>query len=219
MNFLTFLEKYEKEDVSQVKRVVESNNKKEAKIIRESLSGRFPSKKEALFNLSNYFTEKGLAPEGIDVAYVNANFDRLRNKIESLTEGDIRIIIHNHEGKKGETPVPDMEFEEESVEKKRRGRPKKMVTGVVYDEPRFATELGEEEEEEVIDVKTDAELDKPMDADEEDEEDLLRELVELDLSDDELKNASEMAEKGEISEEDDKLTKAASIISKINSKN
>ena len=99
MDFLTFLGDYENENVSDVKALVDSTKQKESAIIEEAFKGEFPSKKEAIFNLAYSFQSKDTAPEGVDVEFVKENFDALVDKIENLSEGDIRIIIHNHESK------------------------------------------------------------------------------------------------------------------------
>jgi len=210
MDFLTFLEKYDKQDVSKIKTIVESNAKAEDTIINEAFSGKYPSKKEALFNLEKYFTSTKTAPEGVDVKYVQKNMDRLKSKIQSLTEGDIRIIIHNHEGTKDK---PGIDYTEEGVEmKKRRGRPSKP--SVVYG---------------VDDVENDAITDPLKDSGEpdvgegnpsgegDDGDELIEALSKMGLTEKELRDATTMAQSGVIDETDDsKVAKAAKVISKIN---
>lgn len=207
MDFLTFLEKYDKQDMTKVKSIVESNSKKEDTIINEAFSGTYPSKKEALFNLEKYFTSTKTAPESVDVKYVKENMSRLKNKIESLTEGDIRIIIHNHEGTKDK---PGIDYTEEGMEiKKRRGRPAKP--SVAY---------SEESDEEVI---TDDAITEPVAGAEqevgvEDSDELIESLSQMGLTEKELRDATTMSQSGVIDETDDsKVAKAAKIISKINS--
>jgi len=210
MDFLTFLEKYEKQDVSKVKAIVESNAKKEDAIITEAFSSTYPSKKEALFNLEKFFTSKKTAPKGVDVKFVNENMDRLKSKIQSLTEGDIRIIIHNHEGTKDK---PSVDYTEEGAEiKKRRGRPAKP--SVVY---------GAEEDSEVITDDAlvgsgdDVTVDTNSDVESESDDELIESLSQMGLTEKELKDATDMAQSGTIDETDDsKVAKAAKIISKIN---
>ena len=216
MDFLTFLEKYDKQDVSKIKTIVESNAKKEDTIINEAFSGTYPSKKEALFNLEKYFTSTKTAPEGVDVKYVQKNMDRLKSKIKSLTEGDIRIIIHNHEGTKDK---PGIDYTEEGMEmKKRRGRPAKP--SVVY---------GVEDDSEVM---NDDALSNPIkDSGEpsvgegdpsgegEDGDALIETLSKMGLTEKELRDATTMAQSGVIDETDDsKVAQAAKVISKINKK-
>ena len=297
MDFLTFLSDYEKEDVSEVKSVFESNKAKEDVIINEAFKSEFPTKKEALFNLNNYFIEEATAPKSVDVSYVKENIEDLRSKIEQLDEGDIRIIIHNHEAKKDS----GVGFEEESTKpKKKRGRPKKddftkapAMTGVVYDEPELDNISGDggaldggivaddnitpiddeivakaeleapkddlplptpDEEDVVADVdvvddepiadekiltdvlpeEEDEEEENPLitqgkpsklrwsdivakvDSQEQERDGLVDKLAELDLDEEELRQATAMAESGEIVEDDSKVSSAASLINQIN---
>ena len=275
MDFLTFLSDYEKEDVSGVKRIFESNKAKEAKIIKEAFKSEFPSKKEALFNVTNYFMKKATAPKGIDVSYVKENITEITSKIQNLSEGDIRIIIHNHEGKGG----GGMGFADESAKaKKGRGRPKKVPanTGVVYDDAMISDEESYTDENDdiimddtndndmllpvnhddiVADIEGDDDIDTIESGDEEiiadvlparevkeekkfkaqgkptklrwsdlvdkvskqknEREDLIGELADMDLDEEELKTATDMAESGEIVEDGGKVGKAATIIGKI----
>jgi len=214
MDFLTFLEKYDKQDVSQIKNIVESNAKKEDTIINEAFAGTYPSKKEALFNLEKYFTSTKTAPKGVDVKYVQKNMDRLKSKIKSLTEGDIRIIIHNHEGTKDK---PGIDYTEEGMEmKKRRGRPAKP--SVVY---------GVDDDSEVMndDALTDPLKDSGQPSvgegdpkgEGEDGDALIETLSKMGLTEKELRDATTMAQSGVIDETDDsKVAQAAKVISKIN---
>ena len=139
MDFLTYLQDYEQEDVTEVAKIVESNKKKEAAVIQEAFNTEYPSKKEALFNITNTFLMEDTVPDTVDSEYVKENLKGLIEKVESMNEGDIRIIIHNHENKK----EPSVGFEEENKPKGKRGRPKGKKqdftkapknTGVIYDE-------------------------------------------------------------------------------------
>lgn len=207
MNFLTFLEKYDNQDVSKVRAIVESNAKKESIIINEAFHSTYPSKKEALFNLEKYFTSTKTAPTGVDVKYVKEHMDRLKDKIESLTEGDIRIIIHNHEGTKDK---PGIDYTEEGLEvKKKRGRPSKpsVVYGVEGE--------GEGEGEGGGDALTAPAAEQNIEGDDNGDE-LLETLSQMGLTEKELKAATDMATNGVIDETDDsKIAKAAKVISKI----
>jgi len=226
MDFLTFLEKYDRQDVSKVKKIIEANKQKEETILSEAFRGEYPSKKEAIFVLEQYFVSKDTAPAGVDVSYAKKHLTALKHKIESLSEGDIRIIIHNHEGKKdGSSP---MEYEEEGMElsKKKRGRPNK--TGVVYydpreviaDEPPVLPKSGEPVKATVAIIKDDGKGeeeggDSALVTDASDE--LIEELSTFGLTEEDLKQATDMAEAGVIDETDDsKIARAARIISKIN---
>jgi len=142
MDFLTYLTEYEHVDTSDVQHVVKNIKSKEDTIIAEAFNTEFPTKKQALWLVKNEFINENVAPKDVDTKYVKKHMKRIVNKINSLSEGDIRIIIHNHEGSKG---GPSVGFEEESAKPKRkRGRPRKETTqqptsapqntGVIYDD-------------------------------------------------------------------------------------
>jgi len=278
MDFLTLLEKYEKEDVSKVKRIVKSNKAKEDAIIKEAFNSEYPSKKEALFNIDNYFINESTAPKSIDVSYVKEHINTIKSKIDRLDEGDIRIIIHNHEAS---SKGGSIGFEEESVTSKgKRGRPKKVATGVVYDkldtlndpsaQPEAlvvdsdenlmdddmmyddeSSDLPVPTEDDIVadvdvvdvndeDIIDDAlpkeeltddihlrvsgkptklrwsDLVKKVDEQEEERNSLIDELAEMNLDEEELKTATNMAKSGEIIEDDSRIGSAATIIGKIN---
>lgn len=230
MDFLTYLEKYENVNVSDVKDVFESTKKMDENIIAEAFSSEYSSKKEAIFNLENIFVSEDTAPKGVDAKYVSENLDKLKEKVETLTEGDIRIIIHNHEApkdKKGGT----VEYEEESaMPKAKRGRPKKGVdqkkvpndTPVVYDDPAVVSEEGEtpeeveeacgddhkevkEEDDQLFDKKTKKDVDAKEEVSEESEEVEESKIswsdIEKSLSEEESTSLDELAEM-DLSEEE-----------------
>ena len=271
MDFLKFLKDYENEDVTKVAQIIESNKSKEQKIISEAFNNDFASKKEALFNLVNYFGDSNTAPKGIDVKYVKEHMDELNDKIKQLDEGDIRIIIHNHEGPGKGKGIGSMEMEEEgATPKKKRGRPRKKDfskapknTGVIYDEadPDIVNDMISDEDLSDIPTKGDVIQDigdedifdkifNDIEAKEDDgkhtivdelepakrkwsdivnkvnakelsnkKDKLVRELAELNLDDDDLMKATDMAESGEIIEDEGPIGKGAGIINKIKSLN
>lgn len=250
MDFLKYLQDYEKENISAVADIVENNKLKEQQIIKEAFNSEFASKKEALFNLKNYFIDSKLAPKGIDIQYVRENLHDIAEKIENMNEGDIRIIIHNHEGPgKSKDAGVQLGMEEEGAKPKRkRGRPRKndftvapKNTGVIYDETEPDIEDVPSEDDVIQRIGSDkisskAKEKKQTIVDEikpsklrwsdivnkvetkdmsDKKEKLVSELAELDLNDEELKKATDMAESGEITEEDGPIGKGASIISKL----
>jgi len=95
MDFLSYLGKYEKENVSNTKRIVKENTEKLNAVIKEAFYGDFVSKVEAKLRVTTEFTNKRTAPEGVDVTYVNENMGDIINKIDQLDEGSIKIIINN----------------------------------------------------------------------------------------------------------------------------
>ena len=196
MDFLTFLKDYENEDVSAVKDIFESNKAKENAIIKEAFNSDYPSKKEALFNLDNYFVKEDVAPKTIDVSYVTSNLEDLRSKIDQLSEGDIRIIIHNHEDSKG--GGEKMGFEEESATpKKKRGRPRKGP-GIVYDEPETQTN---EPELEVVANEPSAESDV-----------LVMDDNENPMDDEEIANSEEIVDVDSVDDESNGETVVADVV-------
>ncbi len=259
MDFLTFLDKYENENVSDVKDLIETKKQIEDKIIAEAFNrSEYPSKKEALLNLERVFVSEQTAPKSIDVGYIKEHMDELRDSINNLSEGDIRIIIHNHEGpgkSKGPGPANVEMADEGATPKKKRGRPRKedftkapKNTGVIYDEndpvegEEIDVDVEEVEEDTLIDKDSlkdgepkkvdDIEL-KPVakkegigisfdDANDkleksEKKDRLVDELEELDLSEEELQQATAAAS-GTLDEEEElteKVAKASNIIKQI----
>lgn len=223
MDFLTFLGKYEKENVEDVKNIVESKKTMEDIVIAEAFKSEYPSKKEALFNIEHCFMNESLAPDSVDVAYVSENLEALKGKVESLTEGDIRIIIHNHEAPKDKGG--SVEYEEGAPAKK-RGRPKKggavdKPTAIVND-PMVAEEAPEEvdeacgddhevkeEDDKLIDKATGKDVDGKETVEEESVEDETEEVEESDLKWSDIEQS--------ISEEEDEDSdKAIEELAKMN---
>lgn len=184
MDFLNFLENYEHEDVSEVRCIIASNREKEDTIIREAFNGEYTSKQEAILNLKNYFISEDTAPKGVDVEYVKEHMDELNDKMTYMSEGDIKIIIHNHEGDgephgkgKGKPmamPPIALELEGDIPKKRGRGRPKKNAV----EEPVVETEeepVIESEEEDIKDIKNSIDKMAPIeeDSDEIDEDELI----------------------------------------------
>jgi hypothetical protein len=207
MDFLTFLENYEKEDVSQVKKILERNKSKEDTLIKEAFKGKFPSVREALFNLETIATSSEKTVNGVDVRYVKEHYDSLKTKISSLNEGDIKIIIHNHELPKSNS----VEYEDESATpKRRRGRPSKATAVVLGND--MDNSVSEEDDVIVTDndsmINDDEEILDPKD-------ELVAELESLNLTDDELKKAVVMSEKGGYEGATDRLSRAATIIAQM----
>ena len=165
MNFLHYLKVYEKEETSKVEKIVESDNKKMDAILKEAFWGDFISKDEAVLRIENEFVDTNRAPKSVDIAYVKENMNKIKDKVENLTEGEIKIIIHNNEMPKGgglgalNIPVGgsgcgcEIEMEESAPKKKRgRGRPKKQIGGPVEDKVAVDEE---KKEEPVVEGKND----------------------------------------------------------------
>lgn len=171
MNFLNYLKVYEKEDTVNVEKIIEDENIKMNAIFKEAFYGEFTSKIEAKIRIENEFTDEDKVPEGVDIQYVKENVEKIKDKIDTLTEGDIRIIIHNNEASGGvQTPVismpVSMDGEMPCEEKKKRGRPKKKADEydnspdekykeeeVVKDEKEEKEEVELKDEEKEVDEK------------------------------------------------------------------
>ena len=171
MDFLSFLSDYEQEDVSNVKSILEANKKKERVIFEKAFDGMYTNKKEAILNVEHYFTSKKTAPKGIDVNYVKENLQSIVNKINTLSEGDIKIIIHNDVDKNGggrgataSVICDDPDELDEGKKKKKRGRPpKKQVGGPVEDDPPAPDVMAEDVEtsDDVFYIKWSSIFDNP----------------------------------------------------------
>jgi len=97
MDFLELLEGYSNVNVDGVRQVAEAMEQKKNHTIAMAFNGMYTSKKEAILNLKEYFTNESTAPDGIDVDYVNENINSLVKSINNMNEGDIKIVIHTHE--------------------------------------------------------------------------------------------------------------------------
>jgi|TARA_Y100000310_G_C20704363_1_gene833728 hypothetical protein len=141
MDFLKYLKNYENENVDKTRKLVKESNKKINTVIKEAYYGEFVSKEEAKLRISDEFVDKKRAPKSIDTKYVKENLTEIIDKLESLDEGSIKIIINNDvdKGKGSPAPipapsiplpipapitkgeiVPDIEFEESLKGKKKK---------------------------------------------------------------------------------------------------
>ncbi len=126
--FLDFLDKYEGEKVDKVKSILEQKKSKIDSIIKEAFYGDFVTKSEAILNIKTDFINDKKAPKSIDVKFLKENLKEVVDKVSNLSEGEIKIIINNDVNKGGKTSstfsLDDSDLEE-SVDKKKRGRPSK----------------------------------------------------------------------------------------------
>lgn len=178
MNFLTYLNVYEKEDTKQVEKIIENENEKINAILKEAFFGEFVSKTEAKIKIKNEFTDKNKVPKTVDCQFVNENINKIEEKIDTLTEGDIKIIIHNNEASNAPAPVVSLPIPMDGQEmpceekKKKRGRPKKKVDEFEnkpdekYKEEEVVEDLIEKDEEKV-DEKCGSKKKKKVEEDEE----------------------------------------------------
>lgn len=109
-------------DISNIKKIITEKNAKISAIIKESFSGQFTGRDEAVLNVENFSKAKESAK--IDLAFLKENKDVIIDKIKNLTEGDIKIVINNNGDKKPSFSVTD--DVEECAKKGKRGRPPKV---------------------------------------------------------------------------------------------
>jgi hypothetical protein len=135
-----YLETYRKTDLKETKEILKNKWTKSLAIIKEAFSDRFVNKSEALRVVRNEMT-KGECSDKIDVKFLNENLKYIEEKIQSLDENQIKIIINaNGAEKKKELEVSDLE---EAKKSKRGRKPKKdseeseeeLESDVIVDEP------------------------------------------------------------------------------------
>jgi hypothetical protein len=135
LDFLGYLKDFEKEDVSKTELIIKEKWDKTISVIKEAFGEKYTNKTYAIHKIQNEFTKK--TPESIDANFLKENMNYIVNKIETLSEGEIKIIINNDVNKSGScapatpsTPVVvtggGMDIEMESAAKG-RGRPKKVI--------------------------------------------------------------------------------------------
>jgi len=142
LGFLDFLKEYGGEDVSKTEQIVKDKWDKTISVIKEAFGEKYTNKDYAIHKIQNEFMKK--TPANVDANFLKENTDYIVKKIETLSEGEIKIIINNDVNKSGSgcgcgmpagaqtTPVVvtggGMDIEMECVDpnkKKGRGRPKK----------------------------------------------------------------------------------------------
>ena len=115
--FLDLLESEYKEDVSSIKDQLKTKYEKTHEILKEAFSGEYTSKECALDRIQKDFLNEKIAPKSIDASWLKTNMDYVVSTLQSLTEGDIKIIINNGDSGKASTIGYELEG------KKRPGRP------------------------------------------------------------------------------------------------
>lgn len=128
MNFdwLSYLEQYEGVDVSPVRNIIETESKLIKSVINEAFGTHpFVSKDEAKLIIEDF--EKK-SPEGIPDGFITEYKSKIVSAIDSLTEGEIKIIINN-DVNKGSSKTVDVvsDMDEGKKPTGKRGRPKKIV--------------------------------------------------------------------------------------------
>ena len=162
LTWLEYLENYEGQNVDGIKKILETESTNLNTVVETVLNAHpYMTVREAKVIVESEFTNAKKAPEGVDYVWVASNLDKIVDKLDSLTEGEIKIIIHNDTSKGSSSaafPMPivfnddpnGMDVEVETT-KRGRGRPKKNLgaplepTGVVPNlsgDPKGMTGLG-----------------------------------------------------------------------------
>lgn len=139
LEFMELLKESYNEDFSDTEKIIKEKWDKVTTIIKEAFDGDYVDKQTAIYRIQNEFTNVNVAPKCIDVDFLNNNLDYVVEKVESLDEGDIRIVINNdlQKGKANAsvapTPAPvvtvggdtdDIEMESCGKDKKRSKKSK-----------------------------------------------------------------------------------------------
>ena len=167
LSFFDYLKDYRKENMSAVEAITKEKWLKIVPIIKESFQGQYTNKSEAIRVIKNEFTDASIAPSTIDSKFLKENLNYVLDKLDTLSEGDIKIIINNGDSSKKESGcckdvgVAAIELECADKTKKKRGRPSKKM---------IEEKSKEDEELEVIE-------EPPMDQDVSDELPVAKELT------------------------------------------
>lgn len=144
-----YLQDYRKEDIATEQQIIKTKWKKTVAVIKEAFSDKYVSVAEAKRIIRNEYA-KGDCPAHIDQNFLKENIEYIIEKVDNLSEGDIRIIINNG-NKEPKVKSVDIEDIDEAKGKKSKKKDKKEVED---DEP--IEPIGEPEEEVIIDEPTDA---------------------------------------------------------------
>lgn len=159
LNWLDYLETYEKEDVSNVRSIMESESQKLGKVVETVMTTHpYMTVKEACHLVETEYTTPKKAPEGIDPSWVSLNKEVVLNRLQSLTEAEIKIVIKTDDNKPQQTiisdPVSSSDADVMAIEGKRgRGRPKKVQSA--DDMIKKLTEMGYTVKKETIEEDKD----------------------------------------------------------------
>lgn len=150
LDFIKYLRENFNEDTSSVEKIIQTKWNKVVSIIKEAFDDPFADKKTAIYKIQNEFVDKNIAPKTIDIDFLKNNMDYVIEKVNSLDEGEIRIIINNDVQKGAGAGVAGVEMESA---KKKVGRKKKVVeedADETETEETEDTENNEETEEEKV---------------------------------------------------------------------
>ena len=128
MNFdwLSYLEEFEGVDVSPIRNILETEAKLIQSVIKEAFSAHpFVSKDEAKLMIEDF---EQTSPKGIPEGFVTEYKTKIVAAIDSLNEGEIKIIINN-DVNKGSNRAVDVVGDMDEAKKPagKRGRPPKKI--------------------------------------------------------------------------------------------
>jgi len=125
LEFARYLKENFNEDTSTSEKIIKDRWDKVVAIIKEAFDDEYSDRRTALHRIQHDFINKSIAPSTIDVDFLKENMDYVVEKVNSLDEGEIRIVINNDVQKGGSTPsIAGIEMESA---KGKRGRKKKVV--------------------------------------------------------------------------------------------
>ena len=122
LDFANYLKENFREDTSSAEKIIKSKWDKVTAIIKEAFDDRYADRKTAIYRIQNEFVDPKIAPKSIDVDFLKNNMNYVMDKVNSLDEGEIRIIINN-EVQKGSSGAAFTGMETES----KKGKKKNVV--------------------------------------------------------------------------------------------
>ena len=193
LEFAKYLKEHFNENIETAEQLIEKKWNKTNYIIKEAFEGRYSNRSTAINKIKNDFTNPNIAPKSIDVDFLKKNLNYVLEKVESLSETDIKIIINTDINKSGKvssvsTSTSDCDggckasfddvgtIELESV-KSKRGRKKKIVAEDMDDD--YSNEYNVDNINTDIDSPFKGQLDfseEPEDAGEEPEDSIYDEV-------------------------------------------
>ena len=184
LSWLDYLETYEGQNVDGIRKILETEQKNIDVVVEQALTA-YPHMTitEAKVIVESEFTVARKAPNGIDPTWVSENITKIYDKLESLTEGEIKIIINNDVSKGSSQSMPQVVVTDEPSgmdvemegQRRGRGRPKKVMPPADLTEDELVQKLSgmgydvKKMTEAIIDVSDDEELIPAESSDEEEE--------------------------------------------------
>ena len=93
--FLEVLDKHlDSNSVAIQSKIAERENKINT-IIKEAFVGKYPTRELAANRITNEFALELCVSEDLDMNFLKENKELLVDKVKTLTEGEIKIIINN----------------------------------------------------------------------------------------------------------------------------